>query len=568
VRWAIAGVVACACGGGAAAKRAAPPPSEKRTEALQAAALPDGVVDEGAFEIEMKGKPVGRETFAVVRRGGRLVIETETRFAWAGVVRLFDSRLVTDLAWRPIEGTFRDVRDGVTIHDLGGEPLRMDETVAGVPSRTLTAAAAVDLYIGDNTMTHLAPLCAITGAATRIGFPAMTIAIGAAAGPRPGPGSGTVVRRDVDLGGATRAYVYCDGDELIGVEIPFTDVVATRTGRADDVAQVRPRTRVVAPLPDAVVELEREVEVRAARGVEAATLACALIVPAAAAERRDRRTPGVVLVTGSGPQDRDENAVGGGGVALGAFRTLAIALGQAGVASLRCDDRGTARSTGEFGTATLETFLADGAAMVAALRAERAIDRRRIGVLGHSEGGVIAPRLAVRDRRIRAIALLGAPGRPLDVVLLEQVARALDRAGTAGADRDAALARHRDAIEAIRADRALPDTAEARDWKGGEAWLRSHLARDPAATVAALGAIDVLVAQGDRDQQVTPADADALIVALRRADGRPRVTDRRYEELNHMFVATATGNISEYTDPDAVLDPRLIADVVAFFAAL
>ena len=99
-----------------------------------------------------------------------------------------------------------------------------------------------------------------------------------------------------------------------------------------------------------------------------------------------------------------------------------------------------------------------------------------------------------------------------------------------------------------------------------EAWLRSHLVHDVRATAAAVGAVPVLIAQGAVDQQVTVADADALADAL--TASRARVTTRIYPTLNHNFVTSATGDVSEYVDPDARIDAQLVSDVVQFVAGV
>lgn len=540
MRWLLFVLAACS---------AAPAPVARRP-------APTGTWDAGEFALTQKGRAAGTETFAIERSAGGFVVRSSTMLEYAdGAGRLIESELTTDAAWRPLAATVRDAKDGVTVSTLAGAPLHLAVTVAGVAARDVAGRDRVDLFLGEYTSSHFAPACTLPGAAARIAFPGMVVAIGA-----PVPiADDAVTRRIVDLGGATRVDVYCDGTRLVAVDTPFTDFAAVRTGY--DLSALRPAPREPPALPDGVTELDREVTVRAGKGVEPATLACSLAVPPG--DHRAHALPAVILITGSGAQDRDENAVGGGGVEMSGFRVLAGALAAAGIASLRCDDRGTGESTGAFGDATLDTFVADAAAMVAALRAEPMIDPARVGAIGHSEGGVIAPILAARDRRLRAIALLAAPGRPLDVVLLEQYDRAQRRLGATDADRTAAVDRYRAVFAAIRAGTALPDTTEGREWAGGEAWLRSHLAHDPIATARTLRRPAVLVAQGELDQQVTVADADALVAALRAA-GNDRITDRRYPTLNHLFAASATGAVSEYVDPDATLDAGLVADLVAF----
>src|SRR5262249_36155167 len=136
-----------------------------------------------------------------------------------------------------------------------------------------------------------------------------------------------------------------------------------------------------------------------------------------------------VFVTGAGPEDRDDDTVGAGGVKMALFKHLAIALAQQGVASLRCDDRGVADSTGSLATSVLETLVAHTQAEVAALRAEAGIDPARIALVGHAQGGVVAPMVAEKDKGIKALALLAAYGRPLDQVSLAQRDADFRRAG-------------------------------------------------------------------------------------------------------------------------------------------
>jgi pimeloyl-ACP methyl ester carboxylesterase len=200
--------------------------------------------------------------------------------------------------------------------------------------------------------------------------------------------------------------------------------------------------------------------------------------------------------------------------------------------------------------------------MLAALRREPMIDHARVTLIGHSEGAVVATRLAAADRRVAGLVLLAGPGRPIDVVLLEQVALTLQRAGLTAEEIDEALARHRAAFAAIRAGQPLPETAEAREWAGGEAWLRSHLRHDLAATTGAIRRVAVYIAQGALDQQVTVADGEALFDAF---FGRGnRVTLAQFPSLNHNFVASATGDVSEYVDPGREIDADFVADVVEF----
>src|SRR5262249_26381949 len=138
------------------------------------------------------------------------------------------------------------------------------------------------------------------------------------------------------------------------------------------------------------------------------------------------RAPAVVLVTGSGPQDRDECVFG-----VRPFRELAAHLARHGIASLRYDDRGTAKATGTFRGATTDDFADEARAAIRFLATRSDIDSRRIGVLGHSEGGIVAPLVASRDPDVAFIVLWAAPGLPMSVVDIEQTEQMMRADGAA-----------------------------------------------------------------------------------------------------------------------------------------
>ena len=148
----------------------------------------------------------------------------------------------------------------------------------------------------------------------------------------------------------------------------------------------------------------------AAKGV---TLAATLTEP-----KGDGPFPAVVLISGSGPQDRDETLLG-----HKPFLVLADYLTRRGIAVLRFDDRGTGASTGDHGAATSEDFATDAAAGVEFLKGRKEIDPKQIGLMGHSEGGLIAPMVAAEHPDdIAFVVLLAGPGVPGDEIMTEQSA--------------------------------------------------------------------------------------------------------------------------------------------------
>jgi uncharacterized protein len=278
--------------------------------------------------------------------------------------------------------------------------------------------------------------------------------------------------------------------------------------------------------------------------------------------------PAVVLIAGSGAHDRDETLFG-----HKPFLVLADHLTRRGVAVLRYDKRGVAASTGDYAGATSADFANDADAAVQLLAARHDIDRRRIGLIGHSEGGLIAPMVAARDPKVAFIVLMAGPGVD-GADLLEAQQRRINEVMGLGGDRlDQASAEEarmigivRDAGSPAEADarlRAEADAtadrtgtpkslAEARAAELGSPWFRSFLAYDPAPALQRLR-IPVLALIGSVDVQVPPdQNLPALRAAL--ADDR-RATVEELPGLNHLFQPATTGAPGEYAQIETTLAP-------------
>ena len=301
--------------------------------------------------------------------------------------------------------------------------------------------------------------------------------------------------------------------------------------------------------------------------------------------------PAVVLVTGSGPQDRNETLLG-----HKPFLVIADFLSRSGIAVLRYDDRGVGLSKGTFAGATTLDFADDAEAAFTFLAARPEVDRRRIGIAGHSEGGLIAPLVASRNPAVTFIVLLAGPGLPGDQLLLlqsEAIARASgedEKSIAAGSALNAALyaiarresdpaaitAQGRKVLEdALAAQTSLsePDKAEAR--KGIDKaladltapWFRTFLALDPAASLRTIR-IPVLALDGTKDLQV-PADADlAAIDAALKAAGNTAYRIMKMQGLNHLFQHAGTGLPDEYGKITETFAPEALTAVRDFILAL
>jgi fermentation-respiration switch protein FrsA (DUF1100 family) len=273
------------------------------------------------------------------------------------------------------------------------------------------------------------------------------------------------------------------------------------------------------------------------------TLAGTLTMPTG----RRGRVPAVITISGSGPQERDERLPGVVGYAP--FAQLADTLGRRGIAVLRLDDRGVGQSRGSFGGATSADFADDVRAAIAWLRAQPEVDASRIALVGHSEGGLIAPMVAAdTGSGVRAVVLLAAPARR---------GRAISRA-----QQRYVLEQDTLRFPAARHAELLAQAAEQADSVARtDAWTRYWFDHDPLATARRVRQ-PVLIVHGETDRQVEPAQADELATALR-AGGNRQVTVRRLPATNHLFLADSSGNPAGYT---ALPSTRVSADALGTVA--
>jgi uncharacterized protein len=292
--------------------------------------------------------------------------------------------------------------------------------------------------------------------------------------------------------------------------------------------------------------------------------------------------PAVVLVSGSGPQDRDEAL--GEGIAIKPFRLLADALTREGVAVLRYDDRGVGASTGTFSTAVVADFASDAEAAIDYLLTREEIDPQQIGLLGHSEGGMVAAMLGARNDDLDFIITLAGPGVNGRDLLLVQNERILEAEEATQEQIDAQLAFVAElttvlddpvAVEALIYEhtleqaKALPDAKQAaigdlEDYahmvtdqamsEFGTDWFASFLAYDPAQDWTQT-TVPVLAIFGGRDVQVdAEQNAPALEDALARA-GNNDVEIIVLPNANHLFQGAEMGSPSEYATLPAEFTP-------------
>ena len=282
-----------------------------------------------------------------------------------------------------------------------------------------------------------------------------------------------------------------------------------------------------------------------------------LAMPVASNLASAKPVPAVVLVHGSGPQDRDET--------IGPnrpFLDIARGLAAQGIATLRYDKR-TRAHPGDFGPdSTIDDETTDDAvAAIAALRDTPGIDPDRVFVLGHSLGAMMAPRIAARAEDTAGAILFAAPSRPLLDILVEQFQRMAALDGSVSEAEQQAIEALQANITRIRAGENVP-VSEAPMGLPTHYW-RSIEAVDPVANLEALTK-PALVLHGGRDIQVVEADWQGWQTAF--ADS-PRVTLKAYPALSHLGIAgEGPGSLADYQTPGQV-DADLINDIAAWITS-
>jgi hypothetical protein len=373
------------------------------------------------------------------------------------------------------------------------------------------------------------------------------------------------------IGGRYEGRLSDSGDELVGDWSQRGATLPLTLKRDSNVPVAKRPQEPSLPLP----YREEEVAYDSAPGVR---LAATFTLPAG-----DGPFPCVVLLTGSGPQDRDESIAG-----HRPFYVLADALTRRGIAVLRADDRGVGGSTGNFSaTSSSEEFATDALAGVRFLTARPDIQRGRIGLIGHSEGALVASLAATRDlpeaRSVGFLVLLAGPGVPLGDVLLEQtrlilgsrgippqvldaetkaLARLIEIALTEG-DRERAAS----AMRAVINERigALPEAArepmerqvEQQVAQMNSPWMRWMLAYDPALILQATR-IPVLAVFGGRDLQVPAAQNKGPVEFAIRTAGHPASKVVEVPDVNHLFQAATTGAPVEYGQIEETMNPAVL----------
>ena len=292
--------------------------------------------------------------------------------------------------------------------------------------------------------------------------------------------------------------------------------------------------------------------------------------------------PAVVMVTGSGAQNRDEEIMG-----HKPFFVIADYLTRNGIAVLRCDDRGTAASQGTHATATNEDFATDTEAMVNYLRSRKEINAKKIGIIGHSAGGIIAFIVAQKDPSIAFVVSLAGAGVRGDSLMLKQVELISKSQGMPDAvwqgmkpsirNRYAILQQTDKTPEELQKELYADVTKtmspeQLRDLNTIQQlfaqissmtspWYLHFMRYDPGQDLKKLKC-PVLALNGEKDIQVDAAMNLTAIQERVTGNGNKNVTVKAYPNLNHLFQTCEKGTLAEYGQLEETINPEVLKDII------
>ena len=295
--------------------------------------------------------------------------------------------------------------------------------------------------------------------------------------------------------------------------------------------------------------------------------------------------PVVILISGSGPQNRDEELLG-----HKPFLVLSDFLTKNGIAVLRYDDRGIAMSKGDFKTATSADFATDVESAIAYLKTRKEINKNKIGLIGHSEGGLIAPMVASKSKDVAFIVLLAGTGIQGDSLLLLQKKLIEEASGINKEDIQKGQSSNRKvfdivnksiSLEQLNSDLTIyfkqilkdnPNTQKPAEMSDDDfvnlqvkqiatPWMQYFIKYNPATALEKVKC-PVLAINGEKDLQVPPKEnLEAINKALTKG-GNKRVTTKELPNLNHLFQECKTGSPDEYATIEQTFSPIALTEIL------
>jgi pimeloyl-ACP methyl ester carboxylesterase len=521
----ILGVAALGLGSGAATARAQAPSSSTST-----------------FLVFFRSTPVGNEEVAVEKSANGWSITSSGRVGAPFDLINRGLRARYDPDWKPVELTLDATLRGqaATVHTLvNGTTAQTDTTAFG--AAPVSKSDQIDPHAVLLPNPFVAPYEALA-ARLRTAEAGTRISVY-----QPGQGS-----FEIEVGGSTIEHIMTVnrtiatrrthssfnlpnvppldieiwGDEegrLLRVSIPAQSLEFAR----EDIASVSARLVTMSRPNDESIRIP-------ANGF---SLAGTVSKPANAAGK----LPAVILISGSGETDRDENVFG-----IPIFGQIADALAEAGFIVLRYDKRGVGQSGGRAEAARLEHFAEDARAAVKVMSDRRDVDRKRLAIVGHSEGGWIAL-MTAKDDRVAAVGLVSTvavSGRELN---LYQVTHGLERSTRPEAERQATIDLQKKIQQAVVTGLGWDqiNVPEAIRHQADTPYFQSFLTLDPAKLMKDVSQ-PLLIVQGERDTQVPPANAEKLESLAKARKKAAPVKVVTIPGINHLLVPANTGEMDEY----------------------
>ncbi len=271
------------------------------------------------------------------------------------------------------------------------------------------------------------------------------------------------------------------------------------------------------------------------------TLAGTVTIP----QDGEQKHPAVIIISGSGAQDRNGKTPE---LKFSVqYKTLAQKLSDSGILVLRYDERGVGKSEGDFTTASLTDLISDVKAGISYLKTRPDVDTTRICLIGHSEGGIIAPKIALEDTTIKAIVLMAGTAKSLDQVILEQQEYVLNKQNVTEEMREQTLDEQKNFFAWVRGETEWDEEKVSQLGKmaGKKQWFLEHFEHDPLETIKKVKC-KVLILQGAKDRQVFEEHAHMLNSALDES-GNENHTLNIFPDLDHLFCRTeGEGDYAEY----------------------
>jgi uncharacterized protein len=524
--------------------------------AAQPPPVPPPLQEAGAtsFTIFLRGAPIGSEQVALSRTATGWTIVSSGRLGAPidVVARRLQVRYTPD--WRPLELTL----DGT----VRGNPQTIRTTIEGTTAKSEIAVSGQATGKSDTidpnallllTNSFFGPYEALaarlktTAAGAELPvylLPQMSITV------RVGESSAEQIQTTARLVSARRTRIALnlpgaqldadlwtdDAGRMIRLSVPLQSLDVVR----EDIASVSSRSVSISRPNDEQVKIPGNGFLLAgtlSRPVQASGTPSA---PGARGTPSAPRLPAVILVAGSGPVDRDSLAFG-----IPILGQIAGALADAGFIAVRYDKRGIGQSGGRAEAAALSDYAEDVRAAVKMLADRKDVDPKRIAVIGHSEGGLVALMAAAKEKRIAAVGLIATPGSTGADVVLAQQQRLLNRMTLTPEEKQAKVDAQRKIHDAVITGKGLellpPDVRRTVD----NAEFQSLLTSDPAKLVASVRQ-PLLIVQGGLDTQVEPQNADRLETLARARKNSPPVEVVKVPTVNHLLVPATTGEADEY----------------------